>query len=71
MLWGKLLAEMNQLIARFGGRLSINSELTPEQVELWVDSKKARAAEGFVLYLGSVLRQRRAKQPHPVRGHLQ
>ena len=48
MLWGKLLDEMNAKIARFGGRLSVNKELTPEQVELWVDSKKARASEKLV-----------------------
>ena len=32
MLWGRLLDKMNQKISRFGGRLSVNKELTPEQV---------------------------------------
>ena len=43
MLWGLLLQEVNSMVARHGGRMTL-TELDPEAVERWVEHKKATVA---------------------------
>lgn len=43
MLWGLLLQEVNAMVARHGGRMTL-TELDPEAVERWVEHKKATVA---------------------------
>lgn len=47
LLWGLLLQEVNATLAKYGGRMTL-SELDPEGVERWVDSKKAMVAAKIV-----------------------